>query len=375
MSPRAPQDPLPPEFLSLKPADLRRRLLAWYRRRARDLPWRRSRDAYAIWVSEVMLQQTQVATVIPYFHRFLAAFPNLARLAAAPEEDVLASWQGLGYYRRARALHRAARRLAALGLDQLPDDPQVLAELPGLGRYTYNAILSQAFDRPLPIIEANSRRVLARLTASLRPVDRGPGERMLWRVAEALLPSKGAGEFNQALMELGALVCTPQRPDCDDCPWRACCPTKERGWQDRIPAVAERSPVTEVPALALLIRRADAFFVVRRPAEGRWGGLWEFPYQEQEVSEDPGTAATRLLADLGLRAEPDSELLRFRFGVTRFRIHLAAWSARFLGGRFRPGRYPEGRWLGLEAIGALPLSSPQRRLVRALTGTVHKPLF
>jgi len=190
---------------------LPRRLLDWFARNRREFPWRRDRDAYRIWVSEVMLQQTQAAAVIPYFERFLRTFPTLADLAAADEQDVLRLWEGLGYYRRARDLLRTARLLAATNGGRFPDQLAALHGLPGLGRYTRNAVLSQAFDRRLPILEANSVRVLTRLFGRTGDPRRGPEQRWLWAAAEALLPSRRAGDFNQALMELGALVCSASR--------------------------------------------------------------------------------------------------------------------------------------------------------------------
>src|SRR5437764_13384078 len=189
------------------PHPIRRRLLAWFDRHRRDLPWRRDRDPYRVWVSEVMLQQTTVAAVVPYFERFLAAFPTVAALAAADEQQVLKLWEGLGYYRRARHLHAAARLLADRAA--LPDDPEVWADLPGVGRYILGAVLSQAFDRKLPIVEANSLRVLARLFGYRGDPREGVGKKWVWAAAEAVLPAKRAGDFNQALMELGALICTP----------------------------------------------------------------------------------------------------------------------------------------------------------------------
>src|SRR5262249_26591429 len=193
---------------------LRRRLLHWFGRHRRDLPWRRTRDPYAIWVSEVMLQQTQVATVIPFFERFCRSFPTLAALAAADEQDVLRHWEGLGYYRRARALHRAAQVLAAHHDGTFPNDPDIVRRLPGIGRYTLGAVLSQAFDRRLPILEANSLRVLCRLFGVRADPRSGPTRRLLWRLAEELLPPRRVGDFNQALMELAALVSSPSSPRC-----------------------------------------------------------------------------------------------------------------------------------------------------------------
>ena len=217
---------------------VRRRLLSWFESARRDLPWRRGCDAYHIWVSEIMLQQTTVAAVVPYFERFLHAFPTLRDLATAPEQDVLRLWEGLGYYRRARDLHRAARQLVADGSANLPDDPEVVRELPGMGRYTLGAVLSQAFDRRLPILEANSLRVLCRLFGRADDPRRGPAQRWLWQVAEDLLPAKRVGDFNQAMMELGALVCTPAAPRCDDCPLAADCVARRLGLQAEIPAKA-----------------------------------------------------------------------------------------------------------------------------------------
>ncbi len=214
---------------------LSRRLLSWFTRFRRDLPWRRDRDPYRIWVSEVMLQQTQTAAVVPYFERFLQAFPTLAALAAADEQDVLRLWEGLGYYRRACDLLKTARLLAA-SHGRFPNDPDALDGLPGLGRYTRNAVLSQAFDRRLPILEAYSRRVLARLFGRTGDLSRGPEQRWLWAAAEALLPPRRAGNFNQALMELGALVCTPAAPRCPECPLAGDCAARRLGRQESIPA-------------------------------------------------------------------------------------------------------------------------------------------
>ena len=257
---------------------LPRRLLDWFARHRRDLPWRRDRDPYRIWVSEVMLQQTQAATVVPYFERFLQAFPTLADLAAADEQEVLRLWEGLGYYRRARDLLRTARLLAASHGGRFPDDPAALDGLPGLGRYTRNAVLSQAFDRRLPILEANSRRVLCRLFGRTGDPRRGPEQRWLWAAAEALLPPRRVGDFNQALMELGALVCTPAAPRCAECPLAADCAARRLGLQDAIPARTPPPEPMEVREAAVVVRRGERVLLLQRPAEGRWASLWEFPH-------------------------------------------------------------------------------------------------
>ena len=346
---------------------LRRRLLAWFARHRRELPWRRDRDPYRIWVSEVMLQQTQVATVIPYFERFLQGFPTLADLAAANQQDVLGLWEGLGYYRRARDLHAAACKLAAEQDGRFPDDPAVIGALPGIGRYTLGAVLSQAFDRRLPIIEANSQRVLCRLFGQRDDPSRGPTRRWLWRTAETLLPVRRVGEFNQALMELGALVCTAKAPRCSVCPLRALCVAHRLGEQAQIPRPPVRKAVVDVHEVAVVIRRGARALLAQRPGSGRWPGLWEFPQGPLESAESLEEAAVRLAWQLGsVRVEPGPVLLTLRHSVTHHRIMLSCLEARHVAGTFRPRFHSRGAWVKPEQLPAYPVSSPQRRLARVV---------
>ena len=348
---------------------VRRRLLDWFARHQRDLPWRRDRDPYHIWVSEVMLQQTTVAAVVPYFERFLRSLPTVADLAAADEQEVLRLWEGLGYYRRARDLHRAARRLVGEHGGRFPDDPAVLAGLPGMGRYTVGAVLSQAFDRRLPILEANSQRVLSRLFGLGDDPTRGPARRRLWGLAEALLPARRVGEFNQALMELGALVCTPAAPRCPDCPLAAHCQARLLGLQEEIPARPARPAVVPVWEAAVVLRRGPEVLLVQRPEGGRWANLWEFPHGPLEGDESHEEAATRLVRELtGLRADLGGELLTLRHGVTRYRITLVCFEAAYRVGTFRSAFYRQGVWVAPDRLPAYPVSVPQRRLARALAG-------
>jgi A/G-specific adenine glycosylase len=229
---------------------VRRRLLDWYGRSRRDLPWRRVRDPYAIWVSEVMLQQTRVATVIPYYERFLARFPTLTALARAEESEVLAAWQGLGYYRRARALHRGARAVAADHGGSLPRDLEGLRAIPGIGPYTAGAIASIAFDTPAPVVDGNVTRVLCRLYALGGDPAKNPLRAELWRRAAQLVPAARASDFNQALMELGATVCTPRAPRCDECPLRRACLARSHGSAEALPEKKRRLPTVAVRASA-----------------------------------------------------------------------------------------------------------------------------
>jgi A/G-specific adenine glycosylase len=344
-----------------------RRLRPWFRRQKRDLPWRRDRDPYRIWVSEVMLQQTQVATVIPYFERFVRRFPALADLAAAQEQEVLRLWEGLGYYRRARDLHRAARALVAEHGGRFPDDPAVLGALPGFGRYTCNAVLSQAFDRRLPILEANSQRVLSRLFGRSDDPRQGPARRWLWQAAESILPARDVGTFNQALMELGALVCTPTAPRCSACPLAARCIARQLGRQEEMPTRATAPQTTYVHEAAIVVWRGPKVLLVQRPGGGRWAGLWEFPHGSLQDGESHEEAAARLLRDLtGLEAHLGPELLTLRHGITRFHITMTCFEARHFAGAFRSAFYSAGRWLSPAELAAFPISAPHRRLARLL---------
>jgi A/G-specific adenine glycosylase len=315
-----------------------------------------------------MLQQTTVAAVVPYFERFLSAFPTLRDLAAAPEQDVLRLWEGLGYYRRALDLHRAARQLTDGGADTLPDDPETVAELPGMGRYTLGAVLSQAYDRRLPIVEANSLRVLCRLFGRRDDPRRGPAQRWLWQVAEDLLPAERVGDFNQALMELGALVCTPTAPRCGECPLAADCVARRLGLQAEIPAKAPPPAITQVRESAVVIRRGAAVLLVQRPeTASRWANLWEFPHGPLEEGESHEAAALRLARALtGLEVVLGPELLTLRHGVTRYRITMSCFEAEGAAGEFRSDFYKRGLWVAPEQLADYPVSAPQRRLAKEL---------
>jgi A/G-specific adenine glycosylase len=347
---------------------LRRRLLAWFRRAQRDLPWRRDRDPYHIWVSEIMLQQTQVATVVPYYQRFLAAFPTVQALAEASEHDVLRIWEGLGYYRRARDLHRAARQVVQLHGGEFPREPAAAAKLPGIGRYTLGAILSQAFDQRLPIVEANSARVLSRWFACAGDPRSGPVQRWLWEAAERLLPARGSGEFNQALMELGALVCTPAQPSCLLCPMTRFCTAHAKGLQDRIPPKAKAPPTTTVRDVAVVVRKANRVLLVQRPAEAsRWANMWEFPHGPALDGETDDAAARRMASELlGIKTSSPQEATTIRHGITRFQITMVCFTAKYAAGRFRSPFYARAVWTTPEELAAFALSSPQRRLAATL---------
>jgi A/G-specific adenine glycosylase len=342
------------------------KLLRWFDRNARPLPWRRDRDAYRIWVSEVILQQTTVATVIPRFERFLAAFPNIRSLAAADEQSVLKEWEGLGYYSRARNLHRAARMLVADHDAQLPDDPDILKSLPGVGRYILGAVLSQAFNRRLPIVEANSKRVLCRLFAQTGDPKSSDVQSWLWETALSILPRKRIGDFNQAMMELGALICTQNEPDCPNCPLKNECLARREGLQNAIPLRSAKPNFVRVREVCIVLRHAGKVLLVRRPPGGRWGNMWEFPRVALEESDTHDAAARRLIGSLGMKAQPRRELTTIRYTVTHFRMTMICLDAIARTKAFRTGYYEEGRWLRPAELTEYPVSSPQRKLAAVL---------
>jgi A/G-specific adenine glycosylase len=321
-----------------------------------------------------MLQQTTVAAVGPYFERFIAAFPMVTDLAKADEQDVLRHWEGLGYYRRAKHLHRAARMLVAEFGDRLPNDPEVWTNLPGVGRYILGAVLSQAFDRRLPIVEANSLRLLCRLFGYAGDPRSAEGEKWLWETARSILPVKRVGDFNQALMELGALICTPAAPKCGECPVAAACVARANNLQDLIPRKAARPTITEVREVALAIRRGPRVLLVQRPPDAkRWAGMWEFPHGELDAGESCEAAAERLVGTLtGLEVALGTELRTVRHGVTRFRITLVCLEAEYLVGRFRSPFYDRGRWLRPTELADYPVSAPQRTLAKAVAAAARQ---
>jgi A/G-specific adenine glycosylase len=354
----------------------RRRLLAWYGRHARDLPWRRSADPYRVWLSEVMLQQTTVAMAAPHFERFTKALPTVERLAAADESQVLRLWEGLGYYRRARALHSAARLIVAQHGGELPRDVATLMRLPGIGRYTAGAIVSQAFDAPAPILEANTVRLFSRLVGYRGDPIKGAGQRVLWRTAEEMLPRKGAARFNQALMELGSLVCTPTAPRCHECPVVAHCAAFKLGLQHEIPPAAAKPKPIAVREAAVVVRQNGAVLLRQCGADERWAGLWDFPRFRVE-GEGPMFVRDELVAGVreqtGISVTPGGLIHTLKHGVTRYRITLDCYEARFMGGRVASTKARPVRWTPMSSLADLPLSVTGRRLAQLVAARRTSP--
>jgi A/G-specific adenine glycosylase len=337
---------------------VRRALLAWYRRARRDLPWRRTRDPWAIWVSETMLQQTRVETVIPYYERFLARYPTAQALADADADELMQHWAGLGYYSRARNLKAAAGQVVREHGGRVPDDIESLRALPGVGRYTAGALASIAFDRPEPIVDGNVARVLARLLDLDLEITSPAAQRLLWEQAGALARGKSPGDLNQALMELGALVCTPRSPDCADCPLRRRCRGHAAGRAAELPRKAPRAAPRAVEAVAVLLARGDRFLAVRRPPRGLLGGLWELPGGDLTRGERPGAGVTRALRErVGLEPLRARRLGAVSHVFTHRALRLHVFRAEASGGRVRRRDADAHRWLSLASLQALPLSA------------------
>jgi A/G-specific adenine glycosylase len=339
-----------------------RRLVAWFRREARELPWRRTSDLYAIWISEVMLQQTQVATVVAYYQRFLGQFPNVRSLAAADEQSVLRLWEGLGYYRRARQLHAAARQIVAAHGGRFPTDFAAVRALPGIGRYTAGAILSIGTGARLPILEANTVRVFSRLAALVGDPATTAGQKQLWTIAEQILPARDVGHFNQALMELGSEICTPKAPACDRCPVRMHCRAFAAGKQHEIPRPVKKTQYEDAAEIAVVVRRGRRVLVRQCQSGERWAGLWDFPRFPAG-----GGVADGVLSLTGIAVANAERLTTIKHGVTRFRITLEVFEAEAASA---PRRGINGeratRWVSVEQLADLPLSVTGRKIAQLL---------
>ncbi|MDX2197614.1 MAG: A/G-specific adenine glycosylase [Phycisphaerae bacterium] len=349
---------------------LRRALLRWFRTVKRDLPWRRTRDPYQIWLSEIMLQQTRVEAVVPYFERFTREFPTLAALAAAPEQSVLKLWAGLGYYSRARNLHRAAREVVQRHNGEIPTSANELLKLPGVGRYTAAAIASIAFDEPAAVLDGNVKRVLARLFALDEPINDGAVVRRLWQLAESLLSRRSPGDFNQAMMELGATVCVPRGPRCMLCPIRKHCAAAQQGIAHKLPVLsAKRAPVVVTRACIALRNDQGEWLVAQRSGRGLLGGLWEFPTVEVPEAIDEVALEFAWHSEYGVRPQQLRDCGEVRHQFTHRDLTLRVLFGEVLG---RPTprltSHAAFRWVSLEELESLPLAKLERKVLTLLAG-------
>ncbi len=342
-------------------------LLDWYAAHARALPWRGHADPYAVWVSEIMLQQTRVEAVIPYFNRWMERFPTLADLAAAPQQAVLAAWEGLGYYSRARNLHRAAQVVLREHGGQLPGDAAALQRLPGIGRYTAGAIASMAFGQDAPALDGNIRRVLARLFNLTLPARSPQGEAQLWAWAAEHLPPGSAGDFNQALMDLGSMLCTPRTPACADCPLQALCQAHALGVQEQRPVLAPKKATPHYTVTAAVIEREGLLLLAQRRQEDLLGGLWEFPGGKVKEGEDlPACLRREIREELGAEVSVGQALGVYRHAYTHFRITLHAFRCRLVSGEPTPLQAADLRWVRPADLPTYPMGKVDRQIAQVL---------
>ena len=357
----------------------RRALLAWYHKHHRQLPWRQTHDPYAIWVSEIMLQQTQVATVIEYYARFLTRFPTVSSLAEATEQEVLTLWAGLGYYRRARQLHAAAGQIVQQHAGIFPETFAEVRALPGIGRYTAGAIVSFAYGQRAPILEANTLRLFSRLIGLREDPKSAASQHLLWGFAEQLLPKAGGGigQVNQALIELGSLVCTPKQPNCTACPVKRFCAAYRGGLQAEIPRAAAPPTFTPLHHALVVIQRGDKMLMRQNPAGRWWEGLWDFPrvdLTELGWHHEFDRVARRSLVQLRIVERAMQQVLglelsvatgeylkTLKHGVTRYRIALHCFRTKL----HFPTRLPPQhawQWVDLSDEPQIPLTSTAQKL-------------
>lgn len=350
-----------------KYAALRRRLLAWFAREARDLPWRRTHDPYRIWLSEIMLQQTRVEAVIPYYERFLAAFPTVQDLAAASEDRVLKAWEGLGYYSRARNLQRAAWMIVRDRGGRMPQTADEWRDLPGVGPYTAGAIASIAGDLPEPAVDGNVLRVLSRIFAIAESIDEPATRERIWSIAADLLPRKQAGAFNQALMDLGARICIPRKPRCMVCPVAGQCDAFARGTQDELPIRKAKKTIPHYDIVVAVIRRRGRYLLGKRPPGGLLGGLWEFPGGKIEPGETHEQALVReVQEETGLEVRAGERIATVEHAYSHFAVTLHVYACEVVGGRAEARYHSELKWVGPRELDQYAFPAANRRFLGKL---------
>jgi A/G-specific adenine glycosylase len=351
-------------------SEFSRRLIEWYALNARSLPWRGLSDPYAVWVSEIMLQQTRVETVIPYFERWLKRFPTLKDLAEASQEDVLKTWEGLGYYSRARNLHKAAGLVMEHFSGQLPRDRKELGNLPGIGAYTAGAIASIAFGQDEATLDGNIRRVLARFFNISDSVKSTEGKQKLWNLARDHLPMGKAGEYNQGLMDLGAAICTPRSPACSRCPLEDFCQARALGIQEQLPVGITRPAIPHIIVTAAVIEREGKVLIARRPANGLLGGMWEFPGGKLEEGENLEECLIReIREELGTEIVVDESFGIYNHAYTHFKVTLHAFLTHLGRADPVPLQTENIRWVFVQELNTFPMGKIDRQIALALQQT------
>jgi A/G-specific adenine glycosylase len=343
-----------------KRKDIQTRLLRWFKKNKRDLPWRKTADPYAIWVSEIMLQQTQVTTVLPYYRKFLKSFPTVRNLARADLSRVLKIWEGLGYYSRARNLHRASQIVLNHYHGRIPNTLEELANLPGIGRSTAGAILSFAFNKDAAILDGNAKRVLSRLFAVSASSEKRKTENTLWQISESLIPKGSSNPFNQALMDLGSMICTPRDPSCPECPLRTLCKGRRSGEPERFPPKIPKKKIPHVEAVCAVIWKKRKVLLNQRPPTGLLGGLWEFPNWKSESKSQLSLKGV-LKKEMGMNVDVKESIGTFRHTFSHFKLTLHVYHCQHVNGKGK------GRWIAARNLHLLPISRIHRRIAESIS--------
>ena len=348
--------------------DIQRKLLAWYDKTKRDLPWRNTNDPYSIWVSEIMLQQTQVKTVIPYYERWIKTLPTIDKLANAPEKKILKLWEGLGYYSRAKNLKKSAKIICKEMNGKLPNTVKNLQNLPGIGRYTAGAISSIAFGLKAPVLDGNVKRVLSRLFCINENGATSASEDRLWQKAEDLLPASRPGDFNQALMELGATVCIPKSPKCQQCPVRTICKAFLKNRVNQFPPSKKNIPSKKIEVSAGIIIKNKKVYIQQRAKDGLMGGLWEFPGGKRKKGESSEECLRReIKEELGVNVVSLNKVMTIKHTYTQFRVTLTVFNCKLQKKQIRPDGCEQWKWVSLSNLKKYPFPAANVKIVKYLT--------
>lgn len=339
-------------------------LMKWYQKHARNLPWRGSIDPYKIWISEVMLQQTRIETVIPYFEKWMSKFPDLESVSKSSEEEVLRIWEGLGYYSRARNIYKTANIIKEEFHGSFPEDEKMVRNLPGIGDYITGAILSIAFQQKKPALDGNGVRVIARLFDFLEPVNIKKNRHYLRDKLVELLPEESPGDFNQALMDLGATICIPSDPKCTYCPLKKYCESFKNGTQTLLPVKKKKKQIPYHQVVAAIIENEkNEVLIDKRPSKGLLGGLWEFPGGKVEKNESNEDALIRELnEELGILVKPLRKFGIYKHAYTHFRVTVHTFFAALEKGHPIPLQVEEFRWVGVDQLGQYPMGKVDRNI-------------
>lgn len=344
-----------------------RKLLVWYEKNKRDLPWRKTRDPYRIWLSEILLQQTRVEAVIPYYEKFIERFPDVFALANAPRDDVLKMWEGAGYYARARNLHRAAKVIVEKYGGRFPKEIREIRELPGIGRYTAGAIASIAFNADEPVVDGNVARVLCRYYGIREDVKASATQEQLWNLATELLPIGHARDFNQALMELGATICVPKNPRCVVCPVQRDCVARALGLQNVLPTKRAKKELPHKTIAAGVIYKNGKLLIQQRLSEGLLGGLWEFPGGKVEAGESLEQCVAReVREELGIEIRVGEKIIAVEHAYSHFSITLHAFRCEFVAGRVKISSAQKFKWVRPRALAQYAFPAANKKVIAAL---------